>query len=134
MDVRAESAGTTPSAAEYLQRRVAGRHPDLPETTAGTLRLDISEDGFTDHWYLTIENQTVRVTRSAEDAELIIRADREVFDELASGRVHVGAALLRNDLTARGRLPLLMSLRRIFPGPPDAHHPRAVARGGGAGR
>ncbi|WDZ88075.1 SCP2 sterol-binding domain-containing protein [Micromonospora cathayae] len=110
---------------------MAGRHPDLPETTAGTIRLDMTEDGCTDHWYLTLADQHVRVTRSAEDAELVIRADRQVFDELATGQARIGATLMRNDLTVQGQLPLLMSLRRLFPGPADARHPRDVARGGG---
>ncbi|MFI6819881.1 SCP2 sterol-binding domain-containing protein [Micromonospora sp. NPDC050187] len=118
----------TGPAAEYLAHGVAGRHTDLPETTAGTVRLDVSGNGSTEHWHLTIDQQTVRVTRSAEEAELVVRADREVFDQLATGRTHIVGALLRNDVTARGRLPLLTVLRRILPGPPGARHPRDVAR------
>lgn len=58
----------------------------------------------------------------------MVRADREVFDRLAAGCIHVASALLRNELAAQGNLRLLMSLRRIFPGPPEARHPRDVAR------
>ncbi|WP_433318002.1 SCP2 sterol-binding domain-containing protein [Micromonospora chersina] len=118
------------SAAEYLDREVAGRHPDLPETTAGTMRLDLRDGARTEHWYLTIDHQEVRVARLADEADLVVRADREVFDRIAAGRLHPAAALLRNDLTAQGNLRLLLSLRRIFPGPPDARHPREVARAG----
>lgn len=119
------------SAAEYLAQRVAGRHPDLPETTCGTLRLDLQDGGSTEHWYLTIEHQDVRVTRSAADADLVMRADREVFDRFAEGCQHPVAVLLRNDLTVQGDLRLLMMLRRLFPGPVGAHHPReACGRGG----
>ena len=75
--------GTT--AAQFLQHLDAGRRPDLPEATAGTLRLDMREDGCTDHWYLTVADQQVRVTRSADDADLVVRADRAVFDQLANG-------------------------------------------------
>ncbi|GGR92881.1 hypothetical protein GCM10010169_41540 [Micromonospora fulviviridis] len=117
------------SAAEYLDRKVAGRHPDLPETTAGTLRLDLQDGARTEHWYLTIDDQEVRVARLADEAQLVVRADREVFDRMVAGRLHPAAALLRNDLTAQGDLRLLLSLRRIFPGPPDARHPREVAGG-----
>ncbi|MGC3860696.1 SCP2 sterol-binding domain-containing protein [Micromonospora chersina] len=119
------------SAAEYLDREVAGRHPDLPETTAGTLRLDLQDGARTEHWYLTIDHQEVRVARLVDDADLVLRADREVFDRIVAGRLNPAAALLRNDLTAQGDLRLLLSLRRIFPGPPAARHPREVA---GAGR
>lgn len=133
MNAAEESTGLT-SGTDYLAHRVAGRYTDLPETTAGTLRLDVVEDGRTDHWYLTVADQTVRVTRSGEEAELVVRLAPDVLEALTSGQVRIGAALLRNDLTVRGRLPLLMTLRRIFPGPPDARHPRTVAREEGGRR
>ncbi|MCW3839055.1 SCP2 sterol-binding domain-containing protein [Micromonospora yasonensis] len=119
------------SAVEHLETRVAGWHPDLPENTAGSLRLDLRDDGRTQHWYLTIDGQEVRVTRSSDDAELVVRADREVFDRLSEGRLHPAAALLRNDLTVQGNLRLLLALRRLFPGPAAAQHPRVVSCGGG---
>lgn len=133
MNAAEESTGLT-SGTDYLAHRVAGRHTELPETTAGTVRLDVVGDGRTDHWYLTVADQTVRVTRSAEEADLVIRLTPDVLAELTSGRARISAAMLRNDLTVRGRLPLLMSLRRIFPGPPDARHPRTVVQEEGVRR
>ncbi|MCI4065170.1 SCP2 sterol-binding domain-containing protein [Micromonospora sp. R77] len=115
------------SAGHYLERSVSGRHPDLPETTCGTVRLDIIEDGQTEHWYLTLDRQHVEVDRSAEHADLVVRADRAVFDRLATGEDHIGSALLRNDVTVQGDIRLLMSLRRIFPGRAGARHPRDLA-------
>jgi putative sterol carrier protein len=119
------------SAVEHLARRVAGRHPDLPENTAGSLRLDLRDGGRTEHWLLTIDHQDVQVSRSSENAELVVRADREVFDRLAEGELNPAAALLRNDLTVQGNLRLLLALRRLFPGPSGARHPREVGCGGG---
>lgn len=118
------------TAADYLNQRVAGRHPDLADHLRGTLRLDLRDGGSTEHWRLIIDRQEVRVSRTFEEADLVIRADREVFDRIAEGREHVAAALLRNDLTVEGDMELLMTLRRIFPGPAGARHPRDVARGG----
>ncbi|MDW3847113.1 SCP2 sterol-binding domain-containing protein [Micromonospora sp. BRA006-A] len=115
------------SAVEHLTRGTAGRHPELPETTSGTIRLDLRDGGRTEHWYLTIDRQDVRVDRSAEEADLVVGANREVFDRIAAGRLHPAAALLRNDLAVQGELKLLMTLRRLFPGPPDARDPRDVA-------
>lgn len=117
---------TTP-AVEMIGRLESGRHPDLPETTAGTVRLDAREDGRTEHWYLTIAHQRIRVKRCADEADLVLRADRDVFDRIATGQLHPGAALGRNDLTVRGDIRLFMMLRRLFPGPPGARHPREVA-------
>jgi putative sterol carrier protein len=120
--------------AEHLRQLGAGRRTDLPDTTAGTMRLDAGEDGHTEHWYLTVADQHVRVTRSGDDAELVIRATPAVFDRLASGESHVATALLRNELTVQGNLRLLMLLRRIFPGPAGARHPRELGRAAIAGR
>ncbi|MFF3855016.1 SCP2 sterol-binding domain-containing protein [Micromonospora sp. NPDC002575] len=117
----------TTSAADYLASWVGGRHEDLPETTNGTVRLDIRDDGSTDHWFLTIGDQRVGVSRSAEAADLVVAGDRAVFDRIVAEGTHIGAALVRNDVTAQGDLRLLMLLRRLFPGPPDARHPREVA-------
>ncbi|WP_051723962.1 SCP2 sterol-binding domain-containing protein [Micromonospora chokoriensis] len=119
---------------QHLQQLDAGRRPDLPETTAGTLRLDVRSDGCTEHWYLTIADQHVRVTRSADDAELVVRADRAVFDRMARGELHPGAGLLRNELTVQGNMQLLMLLRRIFSGPRGARHPRELGRAALVGR
>ncbi|MEU8254482.1 SCP2 sterol-binding domain-containing protein [Micromonospora inaquosa] len=116
------------TAEQYLEKLDTGRRPDLPETTAGTVRLDARDDGSTDHWYLTIADQHVQVTRSADDAELVVRADRAVFDRMARGELHPGAGLLRNELTVQGNVQLLMLLRRIFSGPHGARHPRELGR------
>ncbi|WP_330440770.1 SCP2 sterol-binding domain-containing protein [Micromonospora sp. NBC_00821] len=122
------------TAEQYLGQLDTGRRPDLPETTAGTLRLDVRDDGRTDHWYLTIADQRVRVTRSADDAELVVRADRAVFDRMARGELHPGAGLLRNELTVQGNMQLLMLLRRIFSGPDGARHPHELGRAALVGR
>ncbi|MCO1598978.1 SCP2 sterol-binding domain-containing protein [Micromonospora sp. RHAY321] len=120
--------------AEHLEQLGSGRRTDLPETTAGTLRLDACDDGHSEHWYLTVDDQHVRVTRSSSDAELVVRGDRTVFDRLASGETHLSAALLRNEVTVQGNIRLLMLLRRIFPGPVGARHPRELGRAATAGR
>lgn len=119
----------TTSAADLLRRLGEDLHPDLPETTAGTVRLDVRGDRRTEHWYLTIADQRVAVTRSADEADLVVRADRAVFDRIAAGTLHPAAALGRNDLTVRGDIRLFMMLRRLFPGPPGARHPREMAAG-----
>ncbi|MGW3784275.1 SCP2 sterol-binding domain-containing protein [Micromonospora chokoriensis] len=122
------------TAEQYLQQLDDGRRPDLPETTVGTLRLDVRSDGCTDHWYLRVADQRVQVTRSADDADLVVRADRWVFDSMVSGELHPGAAMLRNELTMQGDMRLLLVLRRIFAGPAGARHPRELGRAALAGR
>ncbi|MEH1058730.1 SCP2 sterol-binding domain-containing protein [Micromonospora sp. CPCC 206171] len=116
------------SGADFLERLTSRRRPQLPETLTGTIRLDLHDGGSTEHWYLTVHDQRVDVTRSPDDADLVVRADREVFGRLADGRTEVVQSLMRNELTVQGEMRLLLILRRIFPGPADARHPRDVAR------
>ncbi|MGN9918125.1 SCP2 sterol-binding domain-containing protein [Micromonospora palomenae] len=116
------------SGTEFLERLSSRRRPQLPETLTGTIRLDLHDGGRTEHWYLTLHDQSLDVKRSPDDADLVVRADREVFDRLVNGRTEVVQSLLRNDLTVQGDMRLLLALRRIFPGPVDARHPRDVAR------
>ncbi|MDG4808960.1 SCP2 sterol-binding domain-containing protein [Micromonospora sp. WMMD1120] len=122
------------TAEEYLGQWDADRRFNLPETTAGTVRLDVAAHDCTDHWYLTVADQHVQVSRSADDADLVIRADRQVFDQMVSGELHPGAALLRHELTVQGDMRLLMVLRRIFAGPSGARHPRELGRAAVASR
>ncbi|MFJ8580562.1 SCP2 sterol-binding domain-containing protein [Micromonospora sp. NPDC093277] len=116
------------SMAERLIEQAAGRHPELPEGTAGTVRLDLHDGGTTDHWYLTIDHQNVQVGRSTADADTVVHADRAVFDQLAAGYPRLVAALLRNDINVQGDMRLLLTLRRLFPGPSEARHPRNADR------
>ncbi|TDC37617.1 SCP2 sterol-binding domain-containing protein [Micromonospora sp. 15K316] len=118
--------GTT--ATEHLRTLTPEQRPGIPETMAGTLRLDVYEDGWTEHWYLTVADQHIEVSRSADDADLVVRAHRSVFDRLAAGEVRASAAMLRNDLTVQGDMRLFVVFRRVFPGPPGARHPREAAR------
>jgi putative sterol carrier protein len=118
----------TESTADYLQHLGDRPYPNLPDTTSGTMRLDIQGEGRTDHWYLTIDQQRVQVVRSARDADLLVRGTQEVFDRLVDGRTHVAVSLMRGEVEVEGNLRLLMLLRRLFRGPEGARHPRDAAR------
>ncbi|MEU3457417.1 SCP2 sterol-binding domain-containing protein [Micromonospora sp. NPDC006766] len=120
------------SIAEHLIEQVAGRHPEIPENTVGTVRLDLHDGGTTEHWRLAIDHQDVQVARSTAEADMVVHADRGVFERLATGSPRLVAALLRNDITVQGDVRLLLTLRRLFPGPPGAHRPRAPERVAGA--
>jgi putative sterol carrier protein len=46
-----------------------------------------------------------------------MRADKDVFDKLVSGRLNPVAAMLRGDLALEGNWRLLILIQRLFPGP-----------------
>ena len=64
-----------------------------------------------------------RATSGAADC--VVRADKALFDGIASGEVNAMAALLRGALTFEGDPELLVRLQRVFPSPPAAASPRA---------
>ncbi|MEH1015856.1 SCP2 sterol-binding domain-containing protein [Micromonospora sp. CPCC 206060] len=106
---------------EDLDRR--GYEPRL-EKAAGTVRFDFREDAHTDHWLVLIDHGTLKVTRAEHEADTVISTSPELFDDIAVGREHVIAALLRGDLTVTGNALLVLQIERIFPGSPDARGPR----------
>ena len=103
-----------------------GPHPMLQSARA-TVRFDVTDQGRTERWFLEIDNGDLTVSRRNVRADCVIRADRSLFEGLASGRVNAMAALLRGDLVAEGDPRVLILLRRLFAVPPGSVEPRAPA-------
>ena len=101
---------------EDLSKR--GTEPLLGKIKA-TYRFDIADDGRTDHWLVGIDNGAVDVSRSAGDADCIIRADKAAFDKVASGRTNAMASFLRGAITVEGDARLIVRVQRLFPAPTD---------------
>jgi hypothetical protein len=129
-----EPAGT--SDAELMSDRTAeffealGRRGHVPwfEEATGTLRLDLEHEGGIDHWFLTISQGDVRVSREDREADAVIRTTKALFDRFASGEASMYAAWTRNDFTVVGDVRIARLIQRIVPGPPTARHPRVFAR------
>ena len=107
-----------------------GREP-LLQNVSGTLRFDLVDGERVEHWYLTIENGDIAVSRSNAEADAVVRTIRVLFDGMSAGRVNAMAAVLRGALVPRGNLALVVSFQRLFPGPAASH---AKAGSGSDGR
>ena len=103
-----------------------GHHPML-ESVRATVRFDLTGDGKTERWFLAIDKGDLTVSRRNVRADCVIRAERSVFEGLATGRLNAMAALLRGDLVVEGDPRVLVLLRRLFAVPPGAGEPRAAA-------
>jgi putative sterol carrier protein len=121
-------SGVTEAFFAELGRR--GRERLLRKTTA-SIRFDIEHDGGLDHWLVAISDGHVEVSREVRDADTVIRTDRTFFERMTRGEAKPLPAWLRNDLTSEGSFRFIVLLERLFPPPPGARHPRAVARAGG---
>jgi len=107
-----------------LERR--GHEPMLGRTS-GTLRFDLAGPGEVEHWHVRIRRGDLTVTRSEDEADCVIRADKELFDLLASGTTNAVAAALRGGVEPFGDLQLIIQFQRLFPGPPSGDDDRGEA-------
>jgi putative sterol carrier protein len=103
-----------------------GHEPLLQKVTA-TFRFDVTGER-AEHWLVDIKRGDVTVSRRNAKADCTVRADREVFDAIASGQMNALAATLRGATVIEGDIGLLPGFQRLFPGPPDV---KATARAAG---
>jgi hypothetical protein len=112
----------------YFAELVRHGHERLQRKTTGTIRFDLVHDQGVDQWLVEIDQGTVRVSREAREADLIVRTDRDYFDRLAWGEAKPLPAWLRNDIITEGKFRYLLLLERLFAPPPGARHPRDLVR------
>jgi putative sterol carrier protein len=118
----------TMSATDRFFEQLAGRrHEPLLEKVSGTVRFDLSHGKQTDHWMVTIKKGDVEVTQDDADADSVVRVPRNIFEQMAVGKVNAFAALLRGQAGAEGNLELPVLLQRLLPGPPRGQQPRPEA-------
>jgi putative sterol carrier protein len=93
-----------------------GRVPQLAGLT-GTIRLELEHDRKVERWLVTCNQGDVSVARGTGAADCVIRARRDVFAELASGRLNALSAFLRGVVGVEGDPTVLVLFQRVFPGP-----------------
>jgi putative sterol carrier protein len=94
-------------------------HEPLLEKDSGTIRFEIVDGKQTERWLVTIDKGDLAVSRKNVRADCTLRADKAVFDRVASGEMNAMAAFLRGDIVLDGDSPeLLVPFQRLLPGPP----------------
>jgi putative sterol carrier protein len=121
----------TDSTAEFFQELGRRGHEPLLEKGTGTVRFDLVDDTRTDRWLVTLDKGDVSVSHKNAAADCVVRAERKLFDAMASGGVNGMAAYLRGELTLEGDPELLVLIQRVLPGPATR---RARRRSTGRGR
>lgn len=112
-----------------LSERGAGA---LPKKLRGTIRFDLERGLETDHWYVAMTDDGVHVSHENRDAVCVARAEEALFDRFVSGEAHFIGALIRNEMTIEGSLPLLLTFRRLFPPSMGSRDPRNWIRAEGS--
>jgi putative sterol carrier protein len=114
-----------PDPVEDFFDQVAKRgHEPLFDDLEFTLRFDLQREGETDHWYVTVADGEVRVSREVRPADCVAHMDRAVFLRLITGETAAQAAWLRSEITVEGNPVPHRLFDRIYSGPAGARDPR----------
>ena len=95
----------------------ARAHEPLLRKASGSMRFDVVNGKRTRRWLVSVERGDMTVRPGGGDASCVIRADKAVFDKVASGKLNAVAAVLRGDVQVEGDWRLLVRMQRLFPGP-----------------
>ncbi|HUG64389.1 MAG TPA: SCP2 sterol-binding domain-containing protein [Gaiellaceae bacterium] len=111
------AAVTTDPTERFFARLAAREHELLLRKASGSIRFEIVDGTRVRRWVVAVSKGDLRVAAGGGAAECVVRADRKVFERLASGRMNAVAAVLRGDLSVDGDWRLLVLTQRLFPGP-----------------
>jgi len=107
---------TTSEFFDELARR--GHDPSLEKAT-GTVRFDLADHGKTARWKVTIAKGDVSVSRDNGEADCVIRAEKQDFEEIVAGQLNPMAAMLRGKMGIQGDTELVVLFQRLFTGVPS---------------
>jgi putative sterol carrier protein len=91
----------------------SGRNP-LLERTSGTLLVELTDDGKSESWYVTVHRGDVGVSRTGSDAGCALRAPRSTFLDIVEGKLNPIAGLLRGLIQIEGNVGLLIALQTFL--------------------
>ena len=108
-----------PTTAFFEMLGARGEEP-LLRKASGSARFEIVDGKRTLRWLVSVDRGKIAVSRKNASADCVLRAQKDVFDRVAAGRMNAVAAVLRGDLWADGDWRLLVLLQRLFPPSPRA--------------
>jgi putative sterol carrier protein len=111
----------TSDAATMFFEGLAGREREhLLAKARGTVCVELTNGAESEPWLVTIDRGDVTVSRGAGEADCTLRTSRELFEQIAAGKVNAVAAVLRGAVAIEGNWHLLVLFQRLFPGPSGA--------------
>jgi putative sterol carrier protein len=102
--------------ARFFADLAAHEHEPLLRKASGSTRFDIVDGSKTRRWVVSVHGGDIAVSSKGTDVDCVVRAQKAVFDKVASGRLNAVAAVLRGDLEVEGDWRLLVRMQRLFPG------------------
>lgn len=106
-----------PTAAFFEELATRSDEPLLRKAT-GAMRVEVVDGRTVRRWLVSVKDGRISVAKGAGAATCVLRADKAVFDKIATGKLNAVAAMLRGELAADGDWRLLVRMQRLFPSPP----------------
>jgi predicted lipid carrier protein YhbT len=125
-DMAGPASSTTDPTAAFFEELASRGHEPLLQKAKGSARFDIVDRRTTLRWHVSLEKGDIKVSRRNVAADCVIRADKALFDQVASGKENAVAAVLRGDLRVEGDWRMLVRIQRLFPSSASAR--RSAAR------
>jgi len=110
------AAKRDPTEAFFEKLSAYGEVP-LLRKASGVTRFEIVDGKRTLRWFVRVDKGELSVARrGSASPDCTVRADKAVFERIATGKVNAVAAVLRGDLGIDGDWRLLVWMQRLFPG------------------
>ena len=103
--------------ADFFAELGTRAHEPLLTRATGTFRFEVTGKR-PERWFVEVKKGDLAVSHRNAKADCTVRADRQVFDAIMSGRANALAAMLRGAITVDGDVVLLATFQRLLPGPP----------------
>ncbi len=120
------STSPDPTARFFAALAERGDEP-LLRKASGSMRFDVVDGRRTRRWLVTVDKGALAVISGGTDPTCVVRADKAVFDKVASGRLNAVAAVLRGELIVEGDWRMLVRMQRLFPSPPRPRRRKGAA-------
>ena len=99
---------------------LANRGPEpMVKNVTGSVRCDVVDGPTTEHWLVTIKKGEIAVSNRNGAADVDVRGDRNIIDEITAGTKNAQAAILRGAITIEGDFETMNQFMRLLPGPPQ---------------
>ena len=116
---------------DFFQELGERGHQPLLSHMQGAVRFDVrDDDGQVDQWFVAVDRGAVTVTHGHAEADCAIGGDRALLERLINGEENAIAAVLRGALRVSGDVEMLLTIQRIFPGPPSSQRTTVGQQGG----
>jgi|SRR5919109_1133427 putative sterol carrier protein len=112
---------------DFFDRLAQRGYEPLLRKLSGSVRFDISDGKRVERKYVAVDKGQISVSGRGPAGASIVRAERALFERVATGEVNPVAAVLRGELAIEGDWRLLVLIQRLFPGPPMTEPSRRAA-------